>query len=396
MDRPLVSIVIPVYNGENYIGSAIDSVLRQTYQNIELIIVDDGSNDNTENIVKSYGSRVRYIKKQNGGVASAVNVGVSAMKGSYFAWLSHDDIFHPEKISRQMDAFAENNYRECVCFSNIDVLHLPENRLVHEDYLESYLEEQITNSCFSAVFFTVHGSTILVPRSLINKVGLWDEMLPTTQDSVWLFKAMRGRQNIFIRDSLVTVRIHPRMGQLTIKEHEHEFNDMVRLFCESLTKTEKTKMYGSEKLFYLHLYQILKGREKSKECLDYLASKIELLHEETDATTYYTSLFGTKKMDIAIFGRGTFGKIVFDTFEIYHVKVSCFFDNNNDNVGKYYKGCECRSIDYLISNKDNLIVIASISNPEIIMTQLEKMNVKNAISKDEALNILYKVGYKTI
>ena len=102
-ERPKVSIVIPVYNGERYVRYAIDSALAQTYDNIEIIVVNDGSTDKTDEIVKSYGNKVRYIKKKNGGVSSALNMAIEKMKGEYFSWLSHDDTYEPTKIEDEID-----------------------------------------------------------------------------------------------------------------------------------------------------------------------------------------------------------------------------------------------------------------------------------------------------
>lgn len=100
---PLVSIVIPVYNGADYLGEAIDSALMQTYGNIEVIVVNDGSNDETDAIARSYGDKIRYYSKKNGGVATALNLGIENMRGEYFSWLSHDDIYMPEKIELQIN-----------------------------------------------------------------------------------------------------------------------------------------------------------------------------------------------------------------------------------------------------------------------------------------------------
>ena len=88
--NPKVSIIIPVYNGSNYLKEAIDSALNQTYANVEVIVVNDGSNDNgkTEALAKSYGDRIKYCYKENGGVASALNYGIKTMHGQYFSWLS--------------------------------------------------------------------------------------------------------------------------------------------------------------------------------------------------------------------------------------------------------------------------------------------------------------------
>ena len=86
--NPKVSIVIPVYNGSNYLREAIDSALAQTYKNIEVIVINDGSNDRgkTDKICKSYGNKIRYFKKENGGVSSALNMGIEKMEGEYFSW----------------------------------------------------------------------------------------------------------------------------------------------------------------------------------------------------------------------------------------------------------------------------------------------------------------------
>ena len=102
---PLVSVAIPVYNGANYIRDAIDSVLAQTYPNLEVLIVNDGSRDEglTEEIALSYGDRIRYFFKSNGGVASALNLALKEAKGDYFCWLSHDDIYLSEKVAREME-----------------------------------------------------------------------------------------------------------------------------------------------------------------------------------------------------------------------------------------------------------------------------------------------------
>src|SRR5574344_1270331 len=104
-DNSKVSIVIPVYNGSNYLKQAIDSAINQTYKNIEIIVVNDGSNDDeaTEKIALSYGDKIKYYKKVNGGVASALNLALKNMTGKYFSWLSHDDLYYANKIEKQIN-----------------------------------------------------------------------------------------------------------------------------------------------------------------------------------------------------------------------------------------------------------------------------------------------------
>ena len=111
MKKPLVSIVIPVYNGSKYLGEAIDSALEQTYKNIEIVVINDGSKDNgkTRAVAKSYGDKIRYYEKENGGVSSALNYAIKMSKGQFISWVSHDDKILPEKIELQIEYLIKNN-----------------------------------------------------------------------------------------------------------------------------------------------------------------------------------------------------------------------------------------------------------------------------------------------
>ena len=98
MKKPKVSIIIPVYNGEDYLEEAIKSALNQTYKNLEIIVVDDGSKDKTGKICEKYINKIKYLKKENGGVATALNLAIENMTGEYFSWLSHDNLYYKNKI----------------------------------------------------------------------------------------------------------------------------------------------------------------------------------------------------------------------------------------------------------------------------------------------------------
>jgi glycosyltransferase involved in cell wall biosynthesis len=103
---PQVSVVIPAYNCAAYIGQAVDSVLNQTYANCEIIVVDDGSKDDTRLILENYGDRVRYIYQQNQGVSIARNSGIQLARGEFVAFLDADDFFLPDKLAAQIAVFA--------------------------------------------------------------------------------------------------------------------------------------------------------------------------------------------------------------------------------------------------------------------------------------------------
>jgi glycosyltransferase involved in cell wall biosynthesis len=106
--KPLVSIIINNYNYGQFIGDAIDSALAQTYQPIEIIVVDDGSTDHSCDVINHYGSKLMSIFKKNGGQASTFNVGFKASRGDIICLLDSDDLFYPEKVTEVVAAFQEN------------------------------------------------------------------------------------------------------------------------------------------------------------------------------------------------------------------------------------------------------------------------------------------------
>ena len=109
--KPVVSVIIPMYNGERFILSAVSSVLRQTYRNFELIVVDDGSIDDSERIVSGiWDKRISVYRKANGGPASARNYGIVRAVGDWVAILDQDDLWYPDKLSRQMHLAKTGKY----------------------------------------------------------------------------------------------------------------------------------------------------------------------------------------------------------------------------------------------------------------------------------------------
>ena len=182
MNNPLVTIIIPVYNGEKYLEEAIISALEQTYKNIEVIVVNDGSDDNdaTKNIACSFGSKIRYYDKLNGGVSSALNLGIEKMNGKYFSWLSHDDIYYKNKIQRQI-SFINNktDNNDCILYSDFNIID--ENSNV----IQSIQIEDIGNDIFKYWLMTesrLNGCTLLIPAKAFQICGVFNTNLKTTQD----------------------------------------------------------------------------------------------------------------------------------------------------------------------------------------------------------------------
>jgi glycosyltransferase involved in cell wall biosynthesis len=106
--KPLVSVLIGVYNAEDYLAEAIDSVLDQTYEPLELIVIDDGSSDGTADVARSYGSRLRFARQERGGIGAGRNHAISLAEGAYFAFLDGDDRFRRDKLALQMAEFERD------------------------------------------------------------------------------------------------------------------------------------------------------------------------------------------------------------------------------------------------------------------------------------------------
>jgi len=124
VQEPLVSILINNYNYENFLGQAIDSALSQTYENVEVVVVDDGSTDNSRDIILGYGGRVLPIFKENAGQASAFNAGFENCKGDLVCFLDSDDIFYPHKIKCVVEAFSQLNKEIGWYFHHLEMSNL--------------------------------------------------------------------------------------------------------------------------------------------------------------------------------------------------------------------------------------------------------------------------------
>ena len=103
--EPLISCIVPVFNGERYLGKALESILKQTYQPLEIIVVNDGSTDGTAAVAARYGDQIHYVRQNNAGAPTARNLGLSVARGEFVAFLDSDDLWHPEKLERQMARF---------------------------------------------------------------------------------------------------------------------------------------------------------------------------------------------------------------------------------------------------------------------------------------------------
>lgn len=217
--HPLVSIVIPVYNGSNYLREAIDSALAQTYDNIEIIVVNDGSTDEgaTEAIALSYGDKIRYFAKENGGVATALNLGIEKMQGEYFSWLSHDDMYLPEKVEKQVHALVQFKDVGAVVFS--DYCYIDENSTVTQNIkLNCNAAKSMKSYLSTDTAAGLHGCSLLISRRILEKYGKFERERLCTQDYALWLKIVEQHPFIHVKEVLVKSRRHPEQGSRTMPE----------------------------------------------------------------------------------------------------------------------------------------------------------------------------------
>ncbi|MBI5075475.1 MAG: glycosyltransferase [Nitrospirae bacterium] len=223
-DAPHVSIIIPVYNGSTYLREAIDSALAQTYKHIEVIVINDGSNDGgkTEEIAVSYGDKIRYLFKQNGGVATALNLGIREMRGDYFSWLSHDDVYLPSKLAVQVSALKQET-DPVVLYGDYYIINA-KSEVIGLRQLGHLAAEQFLYLLIAS--YPVNGCTTLIPRLCFNDVGLFNERLKTTQDYDMWVRLSKKYRFVHMRHALMQARCHPGQGSRITREiHEAEAND---------------------------------------------------------------------------------------------------------------------------------------------------------------------------
>ncbi|MFQ6083718.1 MAG: glycosyltransferase family 2 protein [Candidatus Aminicenantia bacterium] len=174
---PKVSVIIPTYNRAKFLQQAIESVLSQEYSDFELLVIDDGSTDNTEEVVQSFGARIRYFYQPHQGVSAVRNLGLSNSEGRFIAFLDSDDLWKKEKLRVQME-FMKNSPQAKVCYTEEiwvrkGVRVNPKKK--HRKY-SGWIFDKVVPICLLSL------SSALFRREIFDKIGWFDESLPACED----------------------------------------------------------------------------------------------------------------------------------------------------------------------------------------------------------------------
>ena len=268
--NPKISIVIPVYNGADYLSEAIDCALGQTYSNIEVIVINDGSCDEgqTEKIALSYGDRIRYYFKENGGVSSALNYGIQHMNGEYFSWLSHDDKYEPDKIANSVACLASKADRDklvILCggyyineksekIRNMN-FYLQNNRTYSgSEVIKSILKHGALNAC-----------CMLIPRYAFDECGYFNEELRYNQDMLMWYSIFSNGYHLFVDSDHkdVMYRLHANQTSKNARHLLlHDSYEVCKMiaprFAEQTTTIYKPLRLFAKRMARLYCYEAVK------------------------------------------------------------------------------------------------------------------------------------------
>jgi glycosyltransferase involved in cell wall biosynthesis len=212
-NKPDITVLMPAYNAEKYIGEAISSVLQQTFINFELLIVNDGSTDNTATVIRSFNdARITIINQSNQGVAAALNNGLKAAKADYIARFDADDICLPERLRVQFD-FLSKHPDYIVAGSDADYIDM-NNEFVFSYISPAYTNEEIQKKKYITCPF-VH-STIIFKKTAVLEAGGYNVHAHTFEDHLLWPKILKEGKGYNLSQTLVKVRLNP--GSVTIDE----------------------------------------------------------------------------------------------------------------------------------------------------------------------------------
>ncbi len=221
---PMISVIIPTFNYAEFIPDAIESVLSQTFEDLEIIVVDDGSTDNTKDVLNKYSDKIKYYYQDNKGPASARNLGIKNASGSYICFLDSDDIFIPNKLQVQIDTFNSiSNQNTALLYSNFTSVNKKLNLSIQHYQCPRFKSHKHALGYLIKHNF-INTSTVMIKKDCLYNVGLFDEELKYLEDyDLWL-KLGYKYEFFHITKSLVKTRSHN-------KNYSRQVSSSVKLNC---------------------------------------------------------------------------------------------------------------------------------------------------------------------
>lgn len=414
IDKPLVSVVIPTHNREDKIISAIESVRRQTYSHIEIVVVDDASSDNTLLSLEQYKEKLENRDlliicplEKNGGPAYARNYGVSRSRGTYIAFLDDDDQWHPDKLAIQIEQIQHNE--------NIDLLFAQMakfNKGRFINIVNENLDWEAKKSCLFQEFLMnnyVGTPTIVIRKTAFQKIGGFDENIPSLEDWEFAIRASKFLKIDFVKTPLMDVHINDisvahnlenyviswvYIMKKYMKEAKDENEYKIQMLSH-LKRNLKGGLSAAEDVFYYkELLKSLTVPEIFEEPLVIEALFIDWVNYDQDILekhllrykkvchilldtedTIAEWLLKKSYKTVVIYGMGKLGKCLADRISGTEVKVICGIDKNPTN----FRNIEVIGLKEVLSRQmsaDVIIITPLYQYNEIVNELLRVTNIK--------------------
>ena len=370
-DKPLISIIVPIYMIDRYIGICIESILHQTYTNLEIILVDDGSKDRSSEICDLYASkdaRIRVIHKENGGLVSARKAGLAASQGTLISYVDGDDWIGPGFIEKMYRAYAEND-ADIVCAGQTRVIFdrsvellnaLPAGNYVKDknDERKTFQIEQLWDQMMSYGSFYRPGITTYVWNKLFKREIVFDaqmrvdERISIGEDAAVTYPALLRCNRVAVTDN---TEYHYRQREDSMLKQSVSFAEeswKLRCLYEYLMDSEVWEGFASA--------GGLTG-ELRKQITDYVLS-ICIMRSggrlpEDDFSTFDKAYYGKK---VVIYSAGTFGQQLVNRFrETGHCRVAGWID---DDYWEYRRCClDVDPVEQIRDMDFDYVLVASVS-----------------------------------
>ncbi len=285
--NPLVSIIIPVYNGSNYLNQAIEAALNQTYKNIEIIVINDGSTDDgkSETIAKKHKDKIKYYSKKNGGVSSALNYGIKKMNGEYFAWLSHDDLIEPNHIEKLVEYVSIEGHEKHIPYAAFKIID--EKSILR---IKATIEAQINlfdyklstiNNDYTLLKGEINGGSVLIPKKAFDKHGLFNESERITQERDMWSRLIKEYKFISIPYTTAMIRTHSKQVTNTNKNVIEETNKKNLEILANISD-ERINDLGLDKISFYKSMQYHHHLHTNKTMVKEIEELINEIEKETD------------------------------------------------------------------------------------------------------------------
>jgi glycosyltransferase involved in cell wall biosynthesis len=223
MSGPLVGVVIPARDGDRYLAAALDSVLAQTHQRLDIVVADDGSSDSTRDVARGYAPEVRCLALPHRGLGATRNAGVAAVGGTHVAFLDHDDVWEPEKLELQLEALAGPSTPD-IAFGHVREFISPELDRPRADAIR----------CVPDARPAALPGAMLATRAVMARVGPFEERWVSNDWLAWLLAARRlGLREVMLREVVLWRRLHDsnlsRRTELTRSEYARVLKESLDL-----------------------------------------------------------------------------------------------------------------------------------------------------------------------